>query len=47
MTDFIEYLYEKAREFRDLATKAPEVANDLHSIAAELERKAAELEQEQ
>jgi hypothetical protein len=44
MTDFVEYLYEKARELREFMMVAPEIKDDLLRMAQELEDKAAELE---
>ncbi len=45
MTGVIEYLYQKARELRDIALSAPEIAEELHRMAAELESKAGALEE--
>ena len=46
MTGVIEYLYQKARELREMVGSAPEIAAHLHRMAEELEAKARELEQD-
>ena len=46
MIDQIAFLLAKAEELRDLASREPEVADDLRRIAEECEERAEELRQD-
>jgi hypothetical protein len=45
MTDEIAFLYEAAAELRSMASAAPNLAEELRRLAAELEEKASEFAQ--
>lgn len=46
MRGFVEFLQQKAEQLRIIAGGAPEIAEQLRRLAADLEEKAAELSRE-